>query len=259
MTGWNEIDFLPPRYREQHAQRKNFLWRVVVLGAYLGLLAMGSVAQRARLGKLQAELTQSQQQLADAQQLAVQLASTEQQLSRERAAAQLVTYLHHPWPRTQVLAAILPRVPESIYLTELRLYPLAQQASATPFWQRQAAEKKDKDKPPPPPATADLERLREERAATVTVVQLNGVAHDQAVLHAFLQRLAEDELFAAVELLSIESLRNDNNKHGCAFEVCLKLRPGHGEKRPANASTAATAVQRGLAASSQPTGPGGTP
>lgn len=257
MTAWNEIDFLPPRYREQHAQRKNFLWRVVVLGAYLGLLAMGSVAQRARLGKLQNELAQSQQQLAEAQQISVQLEYAEQQLSRDRAAAQLVTYLQHPWPRTQVLAAILPRVPESIYLTELRLYPLAQQSSATPFWQRQAADKKDKDKPPPPPAMADLERLREERANTVTVVQLNGVAHDQAVLHAFLQQLAEDELFAAVELLSIESLRNDNNKHGCAFEVCLKLRHGYGEKRPATPSTAAAITRGTVATNSQAAGQGG--
>jgi len=257
VTAWNEIDFLPPRYREQHVQRKNFLWRVVVLGAYLGLLAMGSVAQRARLYRLQGELVQAQQQLADAQQLSVQLEYTEQQLSRDRAAAQLVTYLQHPWPRTQVLAAILPRVPESIYLTELRLYPLAQQSSATPFWQRQANDKKDKDKPAPPPALADLQRLRDERAATVTVVQLNGVAHDQAVLHAFLQHLAEDELFAAVELLSIESLRNDANIQGCAFEVCLKLRPGHGEKQPAAPRTADSVRPDAIAAASAEHGPGG--
>lgn len=256
MTAWNEIDFLPQRYREQHVQRKNFLWRVVVLGAYLGLLAMGSVAQRARLHRLQGELVQAQQQLAEAQQLSVQLEYTEQQLSRDRAAAQLVTYLQHPWPRTQILAAILPRVPESIYLTELRLYPLAQQSS-TPFWQRQSTDKKDKDKPAPPPALADLQRLREERATTVTVVQLNGVAQDQAVLHAFLQHLAEDELFAAVELLSIESLRSDANIQGCAFEVCLKLRPGHGEKQPAASSTAGSIQPDVLAATAPDRGPGG--
>jgi len=257
VTTWNEIDFLPPRYREQHVQRRNFLWRVVVLGAYLGLLALGSVAQRAKLGNLQAELAQAQQQLTEAQQYAAQLAQTEQRLSRDRAAAQLVTYLQHPWPRTQVLAAILPRVPDSIYLTELRLYPLAQQSSSTPFWQRPTADRKDQDQPPAPPALADRQRLREERSAIITVVQINGVAHDQAVLHTYLQRLAEDELFSAVELISIESLRDDGNIQGCAFEVCLKLRPGYGEKQPAASRTAGSLASGMLTSFPSASGQGG--
>lgn len=238
MAHWSEIDFLPPRYREQHVQRKNFYWRVVVLVAYLALLAVGSVAQRSRMTRLQSDLARAKQELTQAQLLEVQVTHAQQQLSRQRAAAELITYLQHPWPRSQVLAAILPRVPESIHLTELRLYPLAEKAAAAPFWQRQSPGKKEKDAPPPLPATADLQRLLEERNRMLTVVQLNGVAQNQASLHQFLQQLAQDELFAAVELLSIESQRSENNPAGCVFEVCLELKPGYGERRPPQRSTA---------------------
>ncbi len=227
MTTWEQIDFLPPRYREQHAQRKNFVWRVLVLGAYVGLLVLGSVVQRARLAEANRELADAKQQVANAQLLSHELIHWQQRLEQQRAAAELITYLEHPWPRTQLIKAILPQLPATIHLNELQVQT-SSESSGQPSWQPPTAGGAEK-KSPAHPAAMDLQQLRRERDAAATFVQLKGLAQDQAALHAFLHELSDDPFFAAVDLISAESLRGSGPLSGFEFQARIRLKAGYGQ------------------------------
>ncbi len=229
MTTWDQIDFLPPRYREQHAKRRNMVGRLLVLAAYVGLLAAGSVVQRARRAEAAAQLARAQHEVLAAQALSQELAAWQQRLLAERACAELITYLEHPWPRTQLLAAILPQLPESIHLSELRVFVSAESQRGGAFWQQASLGGKAEKDPPPEPAGVDLARLRTERDAAATYIHLSGIAQEQGTLHSFLHQLSRDELFAALELISIESLRSGAEFQGWEFQARIKLKPGYGQ------------------------------
>ncbi len=116
-----DIDFLPVAYREVGIQRKNITLRAVVIIAFVALVGFG-VAYQQHLRIL------AQQQLADLlpsyEQAQVELKRLgELQLlsqSIERQ-AELETYLKHPWPRTQIIAALVDQLPEEVQLDKISI------------------------------------------------------------------------------------------------------------------------------------------
>src|SRR4029079_18030302 len=101
-----KIDFLPPRYRERHQQRRAFAWEIAVV-VFFGLLIAAAAAwqvhQRWQVGRQMAALEGRFQEAVDLQGKQEQLQS---RLSAISEVAELYLYLEHPWPRTQVLHAI---------------------------------------------------------------------------------------------------------------------------------------------------------
>src|SRR5688572_30595525 len=96
-----EIDFLPARYREDRAQRKQEFWRLVVLGVYAGLLCLAAYTQRLQRHRIEGELKAADRMQASVVAQSDQLAALENELARTEAQAELYTFLRHPWPRTQ--------------------------------------------------------------------------------------------------------------------------------------------------------------
>ena len=229
MTTWEQIDFLPSRYREQQAQRLNFVWRLLILCAYVGLLAVGSMVQRSRRTDAKLDLTRAKQKVAQAEALSNELATWQQRLKKQRTAAELIAYLQHPWPRTQILAAVLPKLPRSIHLNELRVQAVNEAGANVPAWQQPNRSGKEETKTPVEPPAMDLAQLQRERDAAATYIYLLGCAQNQNELHEFLHLLTGDKLFASVELISVESLRAERELQGYEFQARIKLRPGYGQ------------------------------
>lgn len=228
-----DIDFLPQEYRQTHESRRNRVWGALVVCLFLGLLGTLAFAQYRRWANVTSELaeanTRQEVSLAQAQ----QLATMRVQLKSLETKAELLTYLRHPWPRTQILHAALDPLPASITLTDFEIHRAPQSiavpgTSAQPKGRGRNTETGSEEKPKLSPAEADLDRLRTEFDQTPVLVSISGITTDHLLLHRYLTELGEQTLFDTFELQSIEELPNRNDM-AFKFRAIGKLVPGYGQ------------------------------
>lgn len=221
----SDVDFLPASYRNQGAKRKTGLWRLVVV-ALFGALAVFTTAYQRQLkfaAQLEAEHIESLYPAAMARNQA--LSDLQSQLAAAQVNAELSTYLRHPWPRTQIVAAISRALPDSITLRELNI-------------SREIVHKPPVAAPPPGTQAApttpaslpaqDLERLRAENDESRVVVLIVGTTQDVGSLHEYLGQLAGSRLFQKVELGSIETSASSSDPSS-QFTARLIVRPSYGQ------------------------------
>ena len=218
------IDFLPQRYREARTKRSNSVWRLLVVVVLAGMLLSTAYFQQQFLWNAQADLAKIDSQHAMAVKLSRELADEQAKFPAADREAELFTYLRHPWPRTQILNAVLASVPASVQLTSLTLgFELPEQPKGE---MSQTVKDDPVDKSPSP--ARNLKRLRGELDGGRWVVSLTGAATDLAELHAYLAALEHQRLFSKVELVSIESPHSAEAANS-RFSVRIVLRPGYGQ------------------------------
>lgn len=211
------IDFLPPRYRERHQQRRAFAWEVAVV-AFFGVLIAAAVLwqinQRWRVGRQLAAIENEYQQ-------AIEMGQTQQQLQTRLAvaseAAELYLYLQHPWPRTQVLHPIESCLPEDMSLTDVELI---YEATAPP------PALDDAELAKLSPLQRDLAQLRREADHRVAVVKIAGTTDDASQVYHFAQRLGQLPPLASVKLESAEN-QGDQSLQRTGFRLRGVLKPGY--------------------------------
>ena len=217
-----DVDFLPASYREQGAKRKTGLWRLLVVVLFGGALVPTGIYQRRLKQEAEIQVAHLDSLYPAAMERNAQLARMQAKLATEQTAAELTTYLRHPWPRTQIFAAIAEPLPGAITLRDVQILrenvPVAASAPA-PAGAKPAASAK--------PVAADLERVRSETEATRIVVTLSGATTEVGSLHEYLGKLASHRLFQKVELGSIES--NPSTDGLAQFTVRLVLKPAPGQ------------------------------
>ncbi len=222
-----DIDFLPASFREAGIQRKNIGLRVVAVVAFVGLIAFAAVYQ-------QYLRHWSDQQLADivphyelAKLETVRLAQLQQQLQTAQRKAELCTYLQHPWPRSQLLAAIVDLLPDAVQLTTLEMVhePLPNAASETPRPSDKAGELAMAKLEP---AHRDLLALRDECEKRRLIVKLTGITDDTPALHDYFDQLGRVPLFEKVDVGGVEHHPGEPAAH-MHFVVSLIVRPGYGQ------------------------------
>ncbi len=224
------IDFLPQSYREDYKRRRTRFWQIVVVAAFLLTLPAASLFQYRVKRSVQLEIDELAETNSQSRATAADLAAVEAKLNSSEAMARLVTYLGHPWPHTQILAALVEDLPESVLLTELdvargeidRAKPAGPHEEINP----KASETKDANRPP---AASDLDALRAANSGRV-LIHLAGRSFNLGELHQYLGKLAKHELFDEVDLESIESAPNDSSKSDAAhFQAVLVVRRAYGE------------------------------
>ncbi|HUT09061.1 MAG TPA: hypothetical protein VMY42_01065 [Thermoguttaceae bacterium] len=225
-----DIDFLPAQYHRQHASRQSQPWRIVVVAAFVALLG-GAIFAQYRLERgVEDELAAiaPQHDLAVAQN--DRLTEFQSQLKAKHDTAALYTYLRHPWPRTQLLAALIAPLPDEIDFRQVQITRGEKPQEAEPTERRSRSETKaeeEKDKLLPP-AERDLKRLRQQYDKMQTLILLSGTASESAALHRYLGALGAGSLFAKVELDSIESVATGQSNQ-LEFHATLIVRPGYGQ------------------------------
>jgi hypothetical protein len=212
-----------------HTQRRKQHSRAVVVSVYFLLLMAAVLVQRSRSAAVEAELAACRASHDQFTQAAQRLGEVQLPLAAARTQADLVAWLSHPWPKTQVLAAVLQSFPDSIVLDELEVHRLSEQSPTAAALVRDQARAgtEEKDESKRPAAQRDLNRLRGEFDLRATVVSLAGRTRDVAALHACLGRLAQSGLVAKVELPSIESL--EGQLGWSKFSARAVLVPGYGQ------------------------------
>jgi Tfp pilus assembly protein PilN len=223
----HDIDFLPASYREAGVQRKNVGLRVVVIVLFVGVVGYAAIYQQ-YLRRL------SEQQLADimphyemAKLETARLTRLQQQLKSAEKRAELCTYLRHPWPRSQILAAVAESLPDEVQLSSLEILaePLPSSELEAPRPAGKAGEaaiaKLD-------PAHRDLLALRDQCDKSRVIVKLSGITSDTPALHHYFEQLGQLPLFEKVDVNSVQHQPGDaaSEMH---FAVRLIVRPGYGQ------------------------------
>ena len=157
--------------------------------------------------------------------------------------AELETYLKHPWPRTQIIAALVDQLPEEVQLDKISIvreplpvnvnesHPVGVKVGET------AQTKLD-------PAQRDLEAIRGVYDRSQIVVQLAGQTNDPLAFHRYLEDLGRCKLFTKLEEGGVERLGGDANDR-IQFTARIIVRPGYGQPggptiEPTTASTGNT-------------------
>jgi hypothetical protein len=232
----HDIDFLPSQYRQKHAQRQSRPWQlvvVIVFGLLLGAAALGYRHGRTQVEAELAAITPPYE-LAVSQNF--QLNQMQPQLQKARSTAELLVYLRHPWPRTQLLVALLAPLPEEVVFEQLHIArerpPVQPLADHHPHPEKPLGEEELSKLTP---ADRDLRHFREECDKMQTVIHLSGTTAESGALHRYLSELGQNSLFAKANLDSLESLEG-KGPAAMKFRATLIVRPGYGQpggpKRP---------------------------
>ncbi|HLA84915.1 MAG TPA: hypothetical protein VJL29_08980 [Thermoguttaceae bacterium] len=238
-----DIDFLPDGYRQQHSGHNVRLWRVVVVAAFLLMLSAASLVQYYRLCRVRGRLEQFTAQYSAAQAQNAQLARLQSELTGATADADLRTYLRHPWPRTQLLAAILAPLPDSVTLKQLEI-KVEGETRRRQSVQDARRESTDGQAMPKLPAQQDLALFREQRDKAGVSAVLSGRASDLPALHRYVEEVGRNSLVELAELDSLESVtgaENDVPEGTMSFVVVVDFRSGYGQP---NGPTGFTRVAR---------------
>jgi len=222
-----DIDFLPAEYFQRRARRQARPWRIAVVTLVAALAAGAAAGQYLQRQRLQAELDAllPAYQLATAQQQ--RLAQLQARLHSGQQTAELLAYLQHPWPRTQILRALVDGLPEQVVFEQLRIGRQKRSVQQSAESRPSSAEQKE-DLSKLPPAQRDLRALREECDTTEVYVRIVGAASDSAALYAWLATLGKHRLIARTELVSIEIAGQTDSKL-MRFEAVVVLVPGYGQ------------------------------
>jgi Tfp pilus assembly protein PilN len=224
-----DIDFLPIDYRQQHVQRRSQPWQIVVVFAFGLLVAAAVLGQYHRKRRAEAEMIAVLPQYEMAVQQNRRLAEVQSQLQQARANAELLTYLRHPWPRSQLLAAVLATLPDEITFGAVAITQ-EKIAQRTPSDNLPHVDKAAEDEAAAKLSAAqrDLKRLREECDQSQTVIRISGFTSDSAALHRYLGSLTKCDLFAKADLESLGSVETKSSA-SMQFRLTLIVCPGYGQ------------------------------
>jgi hypothetical protein len=220
-----EVDFLPARFREQQVQRRVTWWQIAVVAAFAGLMGSTAWLQHRTLSRLEASVSRVRAEHDSATRTARELGGLQQQLGQLDAHAALYTFLRHPWPRTQIVTAVLRSIPRDITIDEINIVRENAARAAAPAKQR-ADNVPPGERVEPAPPVADLQKLRQDAEATDTVVSVVGRTSDVAALHRYLEQVAEESLIARATIHSLERSENDGEVK-VRFEAKIIVRRGY--------------------------------
>ncbi len=225
------IDFLPARYKEQSATRRKHAWRVVVFLLFGGSVSLAALFQMSlrRSVATQLELLAPQHQAAEARRN--RLTVLQQQLIAVRQDAELYTYLRHPWPRTQILAAIADEIPEEISVRSIAFVHEQPTSSQPQPRSRRPVRRENTEERREPQAVADLKQLREKHDSERLIVVVEGETTDIADLHLYARGLTDSPLVDGSEIGSLEAAGEgfDESSTRSQFTLRIRIKPGYGQ------------------------------
>ncbi len=231
----NDIDFLPSEYREKHERRQSQPWQAFVAVAIVGLVVTAAVVQHYRRQFVKCDLAMITPVYDSAVEQQNRLANAQKQLEAAKANAELYTYLRNPWPRSQLLAALIAPLPDSITLQEIQILrepaPVAPAPGTPPEPAKAPTDAKaeaDRIKALPP-AARDLMNLSNKLNPMQTTIVLVGTANEIAPLHRYIGDLDAKEIFEKAELDCINRIDNDKLGGGLHFRAILTVQPGYGQ------------------------------
>ncbi len=222
-----DIDFLPSEYRQRTRERRDTRWRLTALGVTGLLLSVVTTFQHFARVSLEEQLAVAEAQVSVVQSQTARLSELAASRQAAAARAELITWLRHPWPRSQVLADLVLPLPSSITLASLSI-SREQPQIANPAVPATAPEVPAAQ--PQDPHLKDLEVLRAALGPGTVVAELAGMTSDPAALYEYVETLAKQNLVAKAELLRVDRI-SDQTIAGFRFSIRVLVKPALGEER----------------------------
>ena len=254
------IDFLPEKYHHERSAHRTRIWALALLAMFGGVIAATSLLQFKVKRSVRRQVLVVDAMYVDAESKTQRLLNLQARLKLARTTARLHLYLRHPWPCTQILAAVVEGLPDSVSISELRLAGPATKTGKPRSGgrvrpSRRHAVQQEVDSVQPP-AQRDLQHLRNESGRGPTVVYLTGVTQDTSSLHQYVSEIGRLDLIAKVELGSIESIESDSEFNGTSnmqnasrFQIRLIVETGYehpnGPRQPLDAGPGSEVAKRG--------------
>ena len=230
-----DIDFLPAEFRQETANRHSHGWRAAGMFAAVALLFAVAVTQNQEYRRARGRLVTATAEYDTVVAQTRQRDELQPRWEAARADAGLFTYLRHPWPRTQILAAVLGPLPESITLDRVEIRTdVPRRANPSRALSRTQQEAEHAAGAKLPPAARDLRQLREKMDPSRTVATISGTTGRGGLVHQYLGELARSPLVAKAELDSLESITGQPDAEGkeetqVRFAATIVIRPGYGQ------------------------------
>lgn len=225
-----QIDFLPTRYHDQGVKRRSQIWRYLLVVLFGGVCAATAVGQHVLRRAVALQIEQVATQHISAEAADKRFHALQAELLEVQAEAELYTFLRHPWPRTQIMVAVAKHLPESVSLMQLQIQgelPAAEKRA--PSRRVRTSESEEDAATNQPRAQRDFKNLNEEFGRLQTVVNIVGETTDTATLHKFVADLADNNLFAKAELVSLDALTGKTQIDSSEFSVRIVVREGYGQ------------------------------
>jgi hypothetical protein len=232
------IDFLPDIYRQREALRRARWWWGAVVVIFSMAIGAAATAQGWLRHRLYEQLDALAPDYAAAQTQVQELSSLQTEIQNASQEAGLYTFLESPWPRSQLLAAVVRPLPEAIRLTQIHIREEEQSRSAAQAGPRPAkAEEHPAAKAPP--AEADLAKLLEESDRRLTTIEIDGRTGDVPRLHQYVSDVHASPLVASIHIKSLEASGQPGQTR---FTLRLIVRPGYGKATDAAVTAAPGSV-----------------
>jgi hypothetical protein len=225
----NDIDFLPIEYRQRHQRRQSQPWQIIVAAAVVLLVAAAAVVQRYQLRRAERDLATIAPTYDAAVALQKRLGEEAKRLEVERAAAELYTYFRHPWPRSQLLSALMKNLPDDVTFQQVQI--LRESLPAAPPTAKPSAEGIGEEErlKALAPAKRDLELYHDLTDRTRVAVILSGTARNGPALHRYLSDLDATDIFDNADLDSLNSVKEKTGGEAIQFRAVLAVLPGYGQ------------------------------
>ena len=241
------IDFLPEHYRERRKQRRVRWWWALIVCLFGGIVLASGSLQWINVQRVKRELHLLEGQCQSFRQLDQQLLELEAKVATLSHSANLYTFLKHPWPKTQILAAVVHPAPKELQLTSIRISEalVAKKPAANVSPEAGPAEAVK----PAHPAVADLQQLHDAHETQRIVVAIDGTVHETETLHTYLEALGSQPLVAEARLNSLETRKLET--HSCVvFQLQITIKSSYGATdgptEPLSPSPAAARETAGL-------------
>ena len=238
----NNIDFLPQDYRREHSRRRRQVWQITAITIVTVIVGAASFFQTRTAAKLQADIDKLGPRHQKSENRNKQFAELKTELQNAEDQAALFTYLRHPWPKTQIIAALIRALPEDITLQEITISnTMPKSARRNNILSQTEREAEEKRLAALSPAARDLEELRKKSDRLQTQINIRGTAIQQSALHVYVGNLAQESLLAKAELESCEAEKGPVIGK-MRFNIDVLVKPGYGQP---NGPRGRLAVNRG--------------
>jgi hypothetical protein len=219
-----DIDFLPIEHQRERRQHRSQTVQIATVVIICALAAVTAFMQEHRRRQIRDELAVIAPVYNAAVSRKTQMNDLEQQWCGAKADAELYTYLRHPWPRTQLLAALISPLPNGITLQEVQI---EQEPADSP----QGKDAENAKMHLPIAAQRDLARFRSRLDVLPTKIILTGTAAENVILSRYLNDLENVGFFEKADLDCIRHVENGHNGGVVQFRATVSVLPPYGNPR----------------------------
>lgn len=218
----DEIEFLPKKYREKRKghsfQVSRLLLTVVVVAGMAGVLFY----QLAKLHAVNLQVAAIDSEHEKIMQLMQEVERRRMDVADKRHHAKLLTFLDHPYPKSQIIAAIANPLPTEITITRLQI--TVEQLATTGA---KPPSEKGKQAPKGHPMQLDLKQLIDDAKSHRCTVEVEGTTDDTSCLYTFLASLHQAEIIESAKIESIDPQQKSDGSEFSNFTAHVKVKRGY--------------------------------